>query len=132
MGPVITPQWSRTRSCATLSARHRDGGASWLLELSGEADIATLGLLRRELAQMARMQRADVVVDVTGLAFCDVASAESILAARRTNPVTVIGARGTVKRVFDLLDALQRQGLRRYPAVSHTPSRPLMSVPLAV
>jgi anti-anti-sigma regulatory factor len=103
-----------------------------MLELSGEADIATLGLLRQELARLATLQRADVVVDVTGLAFCDVASAESILAARRTNPVTVIGASGTVKRVFDLLDALQRQGPRRYPAVSHTPSRPLMSVPLAV
>jgi anti-anti-sigma regulatory factor len=103
-----------------------------MLELSGEADIATLGLLKQELARVATLQRPDVVVDVTGLAFCDVASAELILATRRTNPVTVIGARGTVKRVFDLLDALQRQRLPRYQAVSHTPSRPLMSVPLAV
>ncbi len=131
MGSVATHHWSETRSRASLRARHVDGGASWMLELSGEADIATLGLLR-QLAQMATMDRADVVVDTSGLAFCDVASAELILAARRTHPVTVIGAMGTVKRVFDLLDALQMRRLRGYHAASHTPSESLMRAPLHV
>ena len=119
MGSVATPFWSQTRSCVTLRARHLDGDESWTLELSGEADIATLALLKRELAQMAAMQPADVVVDVTGLVFCDVASAELILAARRTTPVTVIGATGTVKRVFDLLDALQKQRMPHHLPASH-------------
>jgi anti-anti-sigma regulatory factor len=101
-------------------------------ELSGEADLATMRLLRHELALLATREHADVVVDVTGLAFCDVASAELILAARRSNSVTLIGATGTVKRVFDLLDALQRQRPPRSHAGSHTPSQPLVRVPLAV
>jgi anti-anti-sigma regulatory factor len=100
-------------------------------ELSGEADLATMRLLRHELALLATREHADVVVDVTGLAFCDVASAELILAARRTHAVTVTGATGTVKRVFDLLDALQLQCLPRHQAVGHAPSQPLVRVPLA-
>ena len=63
MGPVATHHWSRTLSCATPRARHLDG-ASWMLELSGEADAATLGQF---LPQGATMRRGGVVVDVTGL-----------------------------------------------------------------
>ena len=119
MGSVLTPRCSRRREYLTLWARHLDDEAFWVLELSGEADIATLVLLRQELAQMAARNPAGVVVDVTGLVFCDVASAELILAARRTNPVTVIGGKGTVKRVFDLLDALQKQRLPHHLPASH-------------
>lgn len=107
MGSVATHHWSRTRSCSTLRARHLDAGPSWVLELFGEADIAALSLLEQELAEMATMNREEVVVDVTGLVFCDVACAELVRTARRTHPVTLIGATGRVKRVFDLLDALQ-------------------------
>lgn len=132
MGSVETPRWSQTRSCATLRARHLDDGASWTLELSGEADIATLALLRQELAHMAATTPAGAVVDVTDLVFCDVGSAELILVARRTCPVRVIGATGTVKRVFDVLDALQKQRLPRHRTVSHAPSEALMRTPVAV
>lgn len=110
MGSVATPLWSQTRSCAGLLVRHLDG-ASWVLELSGEADIATVGLLREELAHMATMSREDVVVDVSALTFCDVASADLLLTACGTSLVTLSGATGPVQRVFDLVDALQMHGL---------------------
>ena len=132
MGSVATPRWSPTRSCATLRARHRDGGATWMLELAGEADVATLALLRLELAQMAIMQRAALVVDVSRLVFCDVSSAELLLMARRSRPVTLVGATGTVKRVFDLLEAMQQESLRQTHAVSHTASKPLVRTLLTV
>lgn len=102
---VVAAHWSHTRSCATLRARHLDREASWVLELSGEADIATLPLLRFELAQLLAANREDSVVDLTRLAFCDVASAQLILRAQQKVPVKVSGATGTVKRVLDLLDA---------------------------
>jgi anti-anti-sigma regulatory factor len=112
MGSVATPLWSRTVSCATLRARHLEG-ASRVLELSGEADIATLEMLRRELGLLTAQPRADGVVDVTSLAFCDVSSAHLIVSARRTVPVSVVGATRSVERVFDLLEALHEQELPR-------------------
>lgn len=111
MGSVLVNHWSPTRSVAGLSARHLDTGVSWRLELSGEADVATMSLLWHELAEMATIRRADLVVDVTGLTFCDVASAELCLAAERTCALTVTGAKGSVKRVFGLLDALRARTL---------------------
>ena len=63
MGSVATHHWSRTRSCATLRARHLDG-ASWMFELSGGADTATLGQF---LPQRATMQGGGVVAGVTRL-----------------------------------------------------------------
>lgn len=114
MGSVTAfPHVSRTRSSASLRARHVDGDAFWILELSGEADVATLVMLREELAQMIASRRACLVVDLRGLTFCDVATADVILTARWTAPVTLIGAAGPVKRVLDLLDA--RQARRRLP-----------------
>ena len=122
MGSVATPSWSGTRSDFALRARHLDDGALWLLELSGEADITTLALLRQELALLAATTHEDAVVDVTRLTFCAVASAHMILTARRTKPVTVRGATGSVKRVFDLLDALRMQRLPSYLASSRSGS----------
>ena len=132
MGSVATRQRTRTSSYATLRARHLDGGAFWVLELSGEADVATLGMLREELAQMVTLNREHVVVDVTKLAFCDVASAHLLLTARRTIPVTLSGATGSVERVFDLLSALQRQRLPRYLPASHPLGERKMAPRLAV
>ncbi len=109
MGVVATPQVQRTRSCATLRASHLDRGAQWVLELSGEADIATLSMLAEELAQAVGMNREHLAVDVTRLRFCDVRSAHLILTARRTAPVDVTGATGSVKRAFDILDLLNRR-----------------------
>ena len=52
MGSAATTLSSRTISSGTLRARHLDG-QHWVLELSGEADITTMDMLRRELAQVA-------------------------------------------------------------------------------
>jgi hypothetical protein len=120
MGSVATPLWSPTRSDFPLRARHCEEGDAWLLELSGEADIATAALLRQELALLAATDRDDVVVDVTRLTSCDVASAHLILTARGTTPVTVRGATGSVKWMFDQLDALRMQRQTGYPASSRS------------
>lgn len=114
MGSVSTPQWSPMSKCATLKARHRSDGHTWVLELSGEADIATLGMVRMVAAQMDTVTDECIAVDVHGLEFCDVASAHLITTSRRTTPIIVWGATGSVKRVFDLLDAIQRERMPRF------------------
>jgi anti-anti-sigma regulatory factor len=120
MGSVLTPVCSRRRGYLTLQTRHLDGGAFWVLELSGETDIATFPLLRQELAYLASSHPGEAVVDVTRLEFCDVAAAQLILVAGRSVPFTLRGATGPVKRVFDLLDALQKQRLPHYLSASHS------------
>jgi hypothetical protein len=95
----------------------------WVLELSGEADIATLGLLRQELAHLATTNSGEAVVDVTQLKFCDVAAAQLILVAGSTIPFTLRGATGPAKRVFDLSDALQKQRLPHHLPGSHPRGR---------
>ncbi|HWO52091.1 MAG TPA: STAS domain-containing protein [Ornithinibacter sp.] len=127
MGSAATTLSSRTISSGTLRARHLDG-QQWVLELSGEADVTTMDMLRRELAQVAIVDRADSVVDVTKLSFCDVASAHLILTARRTIPVTVTGATGSVQRVFDLVDALKAHGLHR----ARSPIQPTGAIGVSV
>ena len=109
MGSVMTDSCSRRSEYLTLRARNLDGEGLCVLELSGEADIATLGLLWQELAHLATRNSGDVVVDVARLEFCDVASARLILESQRRIPSTLRGATGPVERVFDLLDALQKQ-----------------------
>jgi anti-anti-sigma factor len=103
-----------------LRARHQDEGRSWLLELSGEADVATLRMLRQELGRVLAADREERVVDLTHLAFCDVASAHLLLTARRTAGVTLTGATGTVRRVFDLLEALRVQRMPHYLEVNRS------------
>jgi anti-anti-sigma regulatory factor len=118
MGHVVaTPLWSRTVSSATLRARHRDGPTG-VLVLSGEADIATLAMLRRELDLLTTADHADAEVDVSDLTFCDVASAHLLLTAQQRVPLVVRGATGPVKRLFDLLDALQSQRLPMYRSLA--------------
>lgn len=92
------------RPAEPLRAQHVDHGSIWVLKLSGEADLATMATLRAELANAARMRREHLVLDLTLLRFCDVGSAGLILAMGRKLPVSLAGARGTVKRVFELLD----------------------------
>jgi anti-sigma B factor antagonist len=107
MGSDATGHWSQTRSCATLQARHLDEGSTGVLELAGEADLTTIDLLTNELERMLALHRENVVVDISDLSFCDSASAHLLLAARRDGSATLTGARGSVKRVFDLVDALE-------------------------
>ncbi len=91
------------RARTSLGARHVDRGDVWALELSGEADVATLEMLRDELAQGVRTNRARVVIDVSGLRFCDVASADLISSVCRSPSVSLTGVAGSVKLVLDLL-----------------------------
>ncbi len=121
MRSVATPLWSRTVSCATLRARHRDGAVR-KLELSGEADIATLDMLKRELARLCVVHRDDAVVDLSALVFCDVASAHLLLTARRTVPVRLTGATGSVRRVLDLVNELHLQRLPSYQFLDRAPA----------
>lgn len=132
VAPRPPPLSSRPATDRALQARHREDEGLHVLELSGEADIATFALLRHELAHIATTIE-DAVVDVTRLSFCDVASAHLIQTTRRTPPLTVLGATGSVKRVFDLLDALRTQRRASYLAPSvparspTTGARPRMS-----
>lgn len=115
MGSVAAPLWSPPRSSPTLRARHGDGGAAFrVLELSGEADVATVRMLAEELARARVADGCDVVVDVSELTFCDVASARLLRTAQRSVPVALRGATGPVKRVLDLVDALQEDRIPRH------------------
>jgi STAS domain len=87
-----------------LQAKHSDHGRLWVLELVGEADLATCELLEAELDIATGMDRDRLVLDLTRLRFCDVHCARMILAAAST----VAGATGPVGRVFEFLDPLQR------------------------
>ena len=131
MGSVVTPSWSPALRCATLRARHR-GASTWVLELAGEADIATELLLEHELAQLVAGCSEQAVVDVTWLSFCDIASAHLILTTRRWVPVSVVGATRSVQRVFDLLDLVQAQRLPHYLPARHSEAQPVRRPHLSV
>lgn len=115
MGVIETPRLPRTSTRTMLMARQVGRGAVSSLELSGEADLTTLTILRLALARSLGMHGDHVVIDVTGLRFCDIHSAQLILSVSRTTPTTVIGAHGSVRRVMELLDSLQR--VPRYDGV---------------
>lgn len=120
MGSVARRRFAQARPCTSLTARHLDEGPCWVLELSGEADVVTLGVLRAELAHAVAMNHERVVVELSRLRFCDVQSAHSILAASRATPITVRGATGSVRRTFDLLGSLQQRS--GYGAVPPSPA----------
>ena len=119
MGVVETPSLPRMSLGTMLLARQVDRGAVSDLELSGEADLTTLTVLRQALAQSLARHGEPVVIDVSGLRFCDIHSAQLILSVGRTTPTTVIGAQGSVRRVLELLDSLQR--VPRYSGVFRRP-----------
>jgi STAS domain len=91
-----------------LQTQQLDHGSLWVLQLTGEADLATRSMFEEELAEAVAMHRERVVLDVTRLRFCDVGSAELVLTTARTTPISLAGAAGPVKRVFEMLDPLER------------------------
>ena len=91
-------------SSRPLRAKHFDRGRLWVVDLAGEADLATWEFLEAELDLATGMDRERVVLDLTRLRFCDVYCARLILAAAST----VAGAKGPVRRVLEFLDPLQR------------------------
>ena len=79
---------------------------TWVLELSGECDLASVGALRASLADAEDAARggAGLVLDVSRLTYCDVRSAGLILQTSTAVRTLPSGADGIVKRVFDLTD----------------------------
>ncbi|QGN58910.1 STAS domain-containing protein [Nostocoides sp. HKS02] len=99
---------SDARGPSPLRATHADHGPVWVVDLLGEADLATWDILQEELDRAARMDRDKVVLDLSRLRFCDVHCAQLILAAGATTRLAIAGASGPVRRVFEVLDPAQR------------------------
>lgn len=95
------------RERPTFTVTHRDEGSLWVVELAGEADLTSRAELAKELARAVSTDRAVVVVDIAGLAFCDSLCATEVIEANCNAPQTqmvLVGGHGMVSRVFDLLD----------------------------
>lgn len=83
-----------------------EGGEIHLVRLRGELDVAAATRLEATLIQVAG---STVVVDLTELAFIDAAGLRAIANAkheieRRGHALTVKGAQGLVRRVFEITE----------------------------
>jgi anti-anti-sigma factor len=88
-----------------LTVTHHDRGGEWVVELVGEADLSTQTDVQRALRKALSMNRDAVVVDVSGLTFCDSTCVSAVLDANREGCRLVLaGQKGMVGRVFQLLD----------------------------
>ena len=104
----LVPPWSVAPAPESpLRVTHDDQGALWVLALAGEADISTRDVLARGLATALAMNRGVLAVDVSGLEFCDSWCVDAVLEANSqdsSSTMVLVGGRGMVGRVFDLLD----------------------------
>jgi hypothetical protein len=75
-----------------------------------------------EASKAALDRQAGLVIDVSGLTFCDVQSAGLVLSTSRAVRTMLAGADGSVKRVFDLLDPSRDMARTNAPLNSRTPS----------
>ena len=106
-GRVPRDDWSLGRLRSGLAVTHQDRGSLWILTLAGEADVATRDVLVRGLHEALSEEREVLVVDVSTLEFCDSRCATVVIEANCNAPQTqviLVGGRGMVSRVFDLLD----------------------------
>lgn len=95
-----------------LRVRHREEGPLRVMQLCGEADLATRTVLQAELEAALHpeldtvpgSERVRVVVDLSGLRFCDVHSARMILRSAPVGRLALVGAAGPVERVLRILD----------------------------
>lgn len=102
---VPPPEESASREALTVT--HFDQGALWVVALAGEADISGRDDVVRALANALSMRRSVVAVDVSALTFCDSWCVDAVLEANSTaagGTMVLLGGRGMVSRVFDLLD----------------------------
>ena len=90
-----------------LTATHHDSGAAWVVKLVGEADLTTRATLESALNQALSMNPEVVVLDVSGLTFCDSACVSAVLDANHGGRLVLAGQSGIVDRVFQLLDPAQ-------------------------
>jgi anti-sigma B factor antagonist len=85
-----------------------DSDASMVeLRLTGELDVASAPLLERRLAEACTEPRTLVVVDLAALTYCDSSGVRALVCASRRcaddgGEFRVIGARGAVRRVFEI------------------------------
>lgn len=102
-----------TTETATLSCRSYFLERVEVLEIIGVCDIATREVLRHTVAGALEAAPKALVVDLSGVEFCDAGSAAVFLTAGRRTPLVLIGAQRIVNRVFDVLDpgaTLSRSG----------------------
>jgi len=81
-----------------------------LLRLTGELDHDTAPALREALARCEEARSARILVDCSGLVFCDSTGLNVLLEARRdASPrgagVALVGMPGTVARIFEITGA---------------------------
>lgn len=77
------------------------------MELRGEADLSTRRILRAGLDAVQDVDQVRVIVDVSGLRFCEVHSAQMILDLAQSGRMVLVGPGSSVERVLELLDPFE-------------------------
>lgn len=103
-------------SVTTLTSRCYSLGHTNVLELVGECDVATVAYLRQTVVGALGQDHAALIVDLTRVPFCDAASAAVLLWAGQRTQVALVGMKGIVARVFQILDP--GRTLTRRPSVT--------------
>jgi anti-sigma B factor antagonist len=85
-------------------ARHRP---NTVLELAGELDIATADLLTAMIKELIRIGHTTLVLDVSGLRFCDSTGLEALLqshdeAWKAGGSLRLVGVHGVLERVLEI------------------------------
>lgn len=103
--------------CLPLLVSHHDKGGARVLGLSGECDLATRQQLENALARALSARDLDpLILDLSGLEFCDVGCTWLVCEAGRQGRVVLAGLSGIVGKVLGLLDPDDR--VSRYDDVS--------------
>lgn len=106
---------------ALLSCRSYALDRVEVLELVGVCDVATREVLRHTVNGALEPAPQALIVDLSGVEFCDAGSAAVFLTAGRRAPLVLIGAHGIVNRVLDVLDP--RRTLSRSESVAEAVTR---------
>ncbi len=91
------------------------GGPQTVVALIGEADISTAGQLRDQFADVLASRPGSVLMDVTGLDFCDISGVDALgeAAAAAVNAGLVMTLQGCSPQLSWLLDTIDpRSGVR--------------------
>ncbi|WP_344835819.1 STAS domain-containing protein [Actinocorallia longicatena] len=91
----------------TLSIRDRRLGGCHLVVLDGEIDLGSAPVLRSRLSATIALAEEPVLLDVSGVGFCDAAGLNVFAvaikdAAARPVPLHLVGLRGRLANVFTL------------------------------
>jgi anti-anti-sigma factor len=98
------PTDSHGRSAGFQVTIARDGSAC--LEISGELDVTTIPALTRQLARLADLRPGRLVIDLSGLAYLDCASASLLASTAALLPagrsLVLASARPEVRRLLQV------------------------------